>query len=838
MRTAGRWGIIFLLAAALAWLAKPGPAGAAIPAGPAQQSNTLTMLAPASCPGAGCAAGQRMNLRYDFELINYSPDANPNVMFCLYAPTGWNVQVNPAQPIRGELTGVDYQPAADCSPDIAPDGYTLIIARRAAITGRVFSDAVSLSLRIGPNPAGNGRFLARLFESTDGTTFIRSQQAMGTILSVTSAASQVFVANDAAACGSRSPCYLNSGDDLPEGLGTGLRDAVEAVPDGGIITVLGNYTIKTNTVLVNRPVTLTGIDDARITYSGSGPCNEAMLSLQAAVTLRGLNINDGTCANPNNRSLVTINSSGDVLIESNDLTGGDNAIYIFNNSGSVRVRYNHISGNAGFAIYAEGHSSGGALEVTANNLHGNGQTVECSAAAGGAVANRRVNHNFWGGNVPTSQTSHCTLSAAKRLGAPIALRTGAPGVNVQMVTVSGTKTYVFDNQIAFRRSGGTDFNLFIVDHGFLSSSGAPFTTAAGQASPSACSNYWDVFLPDGASPSGTLELSLKYDRITACQAAINSSLFCGQNTTPSLYPLYWFDPAGATGGWDTTAQRPENLSTGEGQTTTCVTNASEIQVAIDNSGRPALAADLGYTPFMVAVPILRSFQPLARNRTIDVTWTTNLEPDVTGFYVLRGQSPDSLSQIGEFIPRRGSALSGVISPPYTYVDAGLENGVTYYYRLQIVRASGSPDYSQIVGLAANIPTITPTFTISPTRTNPPPIPTSTPRPTAIPTQRPTSVPTWTATLRTETPTATPFILQTSTAETSVSSSPEGESTETPAALASSATPSPSATISPVPGAIEYVSGEAARPWISLLLGLLAGAAAAAAAAGGWLYLRR
>ena len=837
MRIAGRWVLIFMLVIVLAGLAPIRTTHAAVEARPAQQINTLTMLAPASCPGAGCAAGQRMNLRFDFEFLSYNPGANPNVKFCLYAPIGWNVEADPLQEIRGELTTVDYQAISDCSPDVPPDGYELVIARQATITGSVFSDAVSMALRIGPDPSGTGRFLARLFESTDGVTFLRTQQALAAILSVTPTALQVYVANNAAACGSRSPCYLNSGDDLLDGLGTALRDAVQAVPDGATITTLGSYTIKSNTVLIDRPVTLDGIDDSSITYSGSGPCSEVMLSLQSAVTLRGLTINDGACSSPN-RSLVETNSSSDVLIESNDLTGGDNAIYISDNSGAVRVRYNHISGNAGFAVYAEGHSSGGALEVTANNLHANGQTIECSATATSPIANRRVNHNYWGETIPTQQTSHCTLSEVKRLGAPIALRSGAPGVNVQLVTVRESKTYVFNNQIAFRRSGGSDYNLYIVDHGFLTSSGAPFTTAAGLASPSACSTYWDVFLPDGVSPTGALELSIKYDRITACQATINSSLFCGQSTIPALYPLYWYDPGGITGGWDTTGQKPDNLTTGEGQATTCIIDASEIQVVIDNSGRPALATDLGYTPFMVAVPILRSFQPLARNQAIDVTWTTNVEPDVTGFYVLRGTSPINLSQIGEFIPRRGTALTGVISPPYLYTDSGLQNNVTYYYRLQIVRASGSPDYSQIVGLAANIPTITPTFTISPTRTIPPPRPTNTPRPTNIPTQRPTSVPSWSPTPRTETPTATLFIMQTSTAGTPAYPPPDGELTGTPVALAISVTPSPSVTGTLAPEAIDYLAQEAAWPWISLLLGLLAGLATAAAAAGGWWYLRR
>ena len=57
MRTAGRWVLIFMLVIVLAGLTPIRTTHAAVEARPAQQINTLTMLAPASCPGAGCAAG-------------------------------------------------------------------------------------------------------------------------------------------------------------------------------------------------------------------------------------------------------------------------------------------------------------------------------------------------------------------------------------------------------------------------------------------------------------------------------------------------------------------------------------------------------------------------------------------------------------------------------------------------------------------------------------------------------------------------------------------------------------------------------------------------------------
>ena len=47
---------------------------------------------------------------------------------------------------------------------------------------------------------------------------------------------------------------------------------------------------------------------------------------------------------------------------------------------------------------------------------------------------------------------------------------------------------------------------------------------------------------------------------------------------------------------------------------------------IDASGRPGMTTDLNFTPFMAAIPVLRSFVPLASNQLINVTWTTNTNP--------------------------------------------------------------------------------------------------------------------------------------------------------------------------------------------------------------------
>jgi len=844
-----------------------GPAADGSLAAPVQQGTALVMVSPTACPIGGCAAGQRMNLRFDFELINYSPTDSPNVKVCFYAPTSWALTPDMLDTVVGELTGKNYQRVDNCNEDTAqPTGYSLVMAREASIDSTTFSDSVPLAFRFASTSSGNGRIVARLFEKPEGAGFRRTQHSTTATLSVAPRANHAYVANDAAACGSNSPCYINSGDDLPNGVGTGLRDAVEASASESTLDILGVYRVKSNVVLIDKPLTVRGINDAAITSGDSTQCSQPLLSLRDAVTLSSLNINDGSCASPG-RSLVEINSSQAVAIESNDLLNGDNAIFIRDNSGTVSVRFNRINGNTGYAVFAEGDSAGGALNVMANNLQGNrsGAAILCSATGSGVIGNRKVNHNYWGASAPGADESHCTFSAAKRLGAPIALKSSAPGVDAQLVTVGASKTYAFENQIAYERIGGLDFDLYIVNHGYTLENGAPFTTAAGGDSPSPCSNIWDVFLPDGVSPAGTLALYFKYDKTPACLAAINTNKYCDQTATPANYPLFWFDPASnsVTKWWDTTGQRPENLSSGEGQATTCDTENSEIRVAIDSDGRPNLKDDLNYTPLMVGVPVLRTFLPLASSQTITVTWTTNSEPDIAGFYVLRSMDGKNFTPISDLIARRGSALAGVTSPPYSFVDAGRTNRVTYSYRLQVVRTDGQSFYSVIYKLQANVATITPTFTASPTRTSTIPRPTNTLPATRIPTQRPTAIPTRTMTPRPVSTTATSFVLGTPTPfgfsggtmyplgtldETMAAQMTAGtwiprQGSGTPGAASSSAIPAggaATATPSPTPSGtiLAPLTIETGRPaaWISLLLGALA-SLAVIGVTGGWWYYR-
>ena len=121
-----------------------------------------------------------------------------------------------------------------------------------------------------------------------------------------------------------------------------------------------------------------------------------------------------------------------------------------------------------------------------------GVQVDCGLAG-------NADHNFWGAGVSSSTaTFQCTINENKRLGAPILARSGEPGVQGERVTVTTDKQSSLNGLISYQRSDdGADYALNIVNHGAGSPENVPFTGGA-PGSLIACSNYYDVFLENGA----------------------------------------------------------------------------------------------------------------------------------------------------------------------------------------------------------------------------------------------------------------------------------------------------------------------------------------------------
>lgn len=689
------------------------------------QSTSLIMTGPSVCPPGGCASGQTLDFQVSFDLDAYDPAVSPNVSLCFYTPTAWTINSWRID-TTGAVTGASYQPDVSlCAP--APVGYSIAGGVSAQHAAGAFGDTLNLGFRIGTTAAGSGAFLARISQQS-GSGWDLTDQIFSN-LSVIPTSASVYVANDAAACGGFSPCYINSASDLPNGKGTGLKDAVDSL--AATVTILGNYQVKSHTVLLDRAATIQGLDDSRITYLGT-ICSNPILRATSGVTLHDLTITDGSCTTTN-RDLLAVDSAQNVLIEYVDLLNGLDALKIANNSGDVTMRFSQALNNSGYAVFRVPGSATGTVQVTGSNLYDNrtGAQADCGSAGS-------VDHNFWGFGVSSSlAAAQCSAVDEKQLGAPVLPRNGAAGVSGERVKVTTTRQSGFNGLVSYQRSSeGTDFAMNIISHGAGSPENVPFTGGSPD-SLVPCSGYYDVYLDKDSVSGGTLNLSLKYDRTAGCTTTIETSAYC-TSTDPSRFPLYWYSPwSTAPSGWNTTG------ATGQG--TTCNLADNEITVAIDASGRPNFSTDLNFTPFVVGLPSQPSSVVLTRLEAIPGTgqatiqWTTSSEINTSGFYVLRSLiDTGGFERVSGFIARAGTGSGGA---SYNFVDTGLNDKVTYYYRLEIISTSLESSFSQVVSTTIGLPTHTATVTS-----------TVTPSGTATQTITPTG-PTTTATI-TRTPTIT------------------------------------------------------------------------------------
>jgi hypothetical protein len=761
------------------------------------QSGRLSLVSPAACPNGGCAAGQRLNFSVQFNLTSYiTPSGGPNVLVCYYSPTDWAVGEVSVAPTGGQTNqAYTFDRSAQTGCEATPAGYDYLGQAGATLGTGFFGDSLGFGLRIGQNASASGSMLVRVYE-LDADGWAQKLQDFLAI-SVTRSAGTAYVANDAAVCGNSTPCYINSADDAPGGIGTGLKDALDALPSGSKVVLQGAYTIKGNAVAVTQPVTLEGANNSSLTYAG-GECSQPLLDLQAGATLHNLTVSASGCAA--HRTLIDVNTDQAVSIDSNDLSGGADAIRVDATNANLSLRFNQIVNNQGRAISMANGSS--VLFAAANNFTGNNAgnaQVDCSQ-------NRNVvlDHNFWGvGVLPSTAVSNCPaqIKDNARLGAAVLHNAASPGLDAREMSVTAGKVYSPDNRVAVQHANGEkDFEIYLVNHGAAGSASVPFLDG-GAAPLSACSNYWDLFLKNGSSVSnnGSLDLFFKYGNDAVCQATVESSNYCGRTISGPRAPLWWYDLA--THQW---------LLTGEGsqpQTTTCHSDLHEIQVNLDSSGVPAFPTGLAFTPFVVGLEnqpssiVLSEFTATAGSSSIAVHWRTSSESYTSGFYLQRATTlvngqfdfhdvpSDSTPH---FFASVGNDQTGGV---YDYADTGLTNGTMYYYRLEVVSHDGSRNPFGSVQTAPLTPTSTLTHTPTSTPTT---TPTHTPTPTTTGTHTVTPTPTATGS-RTITVTPTP------TGSATITSTPTKTRTPTPV------TPTSTRTRTPTPYSTYIYTGATSIP---------------------------
>lgn len=708
----------------------------------------LYLIAPNACPDGGCAAGQRLNFTVEFTV-------ETGYGVCFYGSTDFietnSISINPIGKISAQTYSLNDTTINTYCAEKADSGETFLESASAPASTSP-TDQLEFSLNIdAATILSTGSVIVKIIEPLSGSSTLLATHP-SSIIVVTSQTSTVYIADTPDDCGPHTPCFVNTLEDGPHGLGTALRDAVEAVDTGATIRVLGDYPIKNNTVLIDKNIILSGYADSSLTYSGSS-CSLPMLSVITGSTIQNLNLDDGTCTSTS-RTLIQVNSALDVQIKHNTLMQGKYGVEVRNNTGDIHIAFNEILENDNYGIL----SYSGSVKVYANNILGNnaGNQVYCNSATGNA------DHNYWGEDqLAEDNVENCTVSNGKQLGAPILASTNQPGVEALEKSVTSTKSYVFSSKLAVSHTTGSDFMVIVVNHGQGSADNIPFYDAVGDAI-TPCSNFYDVFTLTGSAPSD-LVLSLKYDLNDTCLGAIETSDYCS-STTSANYPLWWYDPANnVTDGWDTVGQSPEGTGAGgaTGQVTTCNTAINEIQVTIDNTGRPGLSNDLSFTPFFTGYISQSGISLSQLTAYFDVTkdvikWTTTEERNIKGFHILRADSISGpYSRISPLIAAIGDTYIGGI---YSYSDTNITFTKTYYYKLEVI--SDTDESIETHGPVSVItstatPTTTPTRTATATRTatvtrTPTPYyyrsPTSYYRPaTATPRSLPTQVRTYGAT---------------------------------------------------------------------------------------------
>lgn len=700
-----------------------------------KQVTALELISPAGCPLTGCAAGQRLNLRLSFPIAPVYTAAE-NAMICVTSAGG---SENPALiPLtdystgsisaKGLVSNVSYSPIENCAGNTFPDE-NLIVSVQAWHTVSV-ADQLNLALRLNKLATQDGSVKFHVFEKDNGGVWVENSNAALTLQLAPSQGNAAFVGADSGACSLKTPCFINSGDDLAGGLGTGLKDALDALPSGSgsapvRINILGTYPIKSNEVLLDRPYfILQGSGSSTLTSRGP-ICSSPMLGITSQVTVQGLIINDGECTTVS-RNLLRVNSALPVTIQNNTLQQGAHAIVYEDNSGNLLVQFNHITNNIGYAIRRTGTSSVGSLTAVANNIISNAWStqVDCGIAAKGVV-----DHNFWGPGIsPASASVNCTFAEGSQLGS--AILTQAAGVSGQLVQVSTTGTSLFGSSLSVRRTTGEDYWLYAVNHGQGAETHVPFLDY-GTDPITPCSNFYDLFLGSTPGTDTDLVATFKYNLNSSCQAVIESQDYCGQPDNPANYPLWWFDPKGSvTDKWDKVGEAPKGSGAGgtSGQNVQCDLTQKTISMTLDASGRPNLELDLNRTPFIVGLPLPVGVQLTPEGFTgaykvnqADLTWTTVSENNVGGFHILRSEnSTGPFFRISGLIPSVGNPFLGGI---YTYSDTSIQFGKTYYYKLEVVDDEDLTLqlYGPITVLSATqTPTVTltftPTHTLTPTRT--------------------------------------------------------------------------------------------------------------------------
>ncbi len=124
---------------------------------------------------------------------------------------------------------------------------------------------------------------------------------------------------------------------------------------------------------------------------------------------------------------------------------------------------------------------------------------------------------------------------------------------------------------------------------------------------------------------------------------------------------------------------------------------SHVQAVSQERASQRILLFIGVLWLLLAAAIIIS--QLANPTPIRIDWETETEIDTAGFNVYRSDQPDGDFELlnNGLIPSSGDATSG---SSYSFVDASVTAGETYYYRLEDVELDNSREQHEIIEYTA------------------------------------------------------------------------------------------------------------------------------------------
>ncbi len=441
-----------------------------------------------------------------------------------------------------------------------------------------------------------------------------------------------------------------------------------------------------DTISLSTNVALTAVNNTTISGANGLPV------ITSSITIEGNGQAISRQVGSPNFRILTVNSGGNLILNSATISGGSRpggggggGIY---NQGTLTVQNSTISGNSADSARGGGINNYGTMTMQNSTLSGNS-----AGARGGGIQN-------WG----TLTVSSSTLSgnSATLVGGGIA---NAGTLTMQNSTLFGNSAETgggISNQSTLTVSNST------LSGGSASSGGGGIHNLSNVVTvQNSIVAMQAAGVADCSIGSGTLtSLGYNIESATSCNFTQASDLQNVSSANLALQPL-----ANNGGPTQTQALGLTSVAVDRIPVDSLEANGCGTTVTTDQRGLPRASGATAGGPrcdvgaFEVQVPLavtLAGFDAQAMLDHILLSWETVSEMDNAGFNLYRSASPDAPDALLAFVPSQAPGSTQGAS--YSYEDAEVAPGETWYYWLEDVDLNGATALHGPVSATLQAPT--------------------------------------------------------------------------------------------------------------------------------------